>query len=417
MVWRREPPERFAGDPLGWTPTLGTDTAAGVAVLNHLFDLFTRHRPALIARTEEERAAVFRQRYDIYVREQNETASPGADHARREIRTPEDDLPETTLFYAGSSSNVEASLRLRVWAPGQIPADMRARFSLHRFSDIDTRVVATVGYMMVASKLRGTANMVALSSSAIEWAVTEHGVEMVVANCAPGLLRAYRRLGLRPFGGRLIPTRNELHIPIVGITADLDHVRRVGSPWYPALRRLGARGLLPKRDYQPLLAPLANGGVEEDADRVLACIDALPAGRRSAFLDRLSPKARRELAKVGFVYEIDEGADLFGESIVGQDLFIVLAGTLEARIEGKPVVAMGPGEIVGEVGFFRDTRQRSASVRAASKCTVLHLGQRRIRGLAAKHPEEGVAIYASLAQVLAERLAAWGPDGRRAHHP
>src|SRR3569832_800711 len=98
-------------------------------MLAPLANLLTRLQPVRVARTEAERAAIFRMRYRVYVEEQGDASLPGADHARREIRTPEDDLPGVTLFYIGTPERIDGSLRVRAWAPGHLPPEFRERYS------------------------------------------------------------------------------------------------------------------------------------------------------------------------------------------------------------------------------------------------------------------------------------------------
>jgi CRP-like cAMP-binding protein len=374
-------------------------------MLDRLFGAVARLTPVHVAQTEAEQNAVFRMRYDIYVGEKNELGVPHADHARHEIRTPEDSLPDATIMYTGTPERVTGSLRVRVWGPGEIPADVRRRYSLSRFPDIDTRSICQVGHLMMVPTLRGTAAVVALTSSAVEKTVTEHGVEMMIADCAPGLLDTYRHLGLRPYGGQLLSKTRGMQIPVVGITADLDHARRSGSPWLAVLRRLDADGKLPRRDFSGLLAPLGESGVETDSARVLVAVEGAVKRHPSAFLARLPAPTRQRLARGGLVLDVAADTEMLVEGFASRDLFVVLEGEVEVLSNGVPIATVGPGEVLGEVAFFRANGQRSAAVRARTASRVLHLRHRFVKRMTHEQLADGVAVYEALANVLAERFA------------
>ncbi len=84
--------------------------------------------PATWRPTPRERDAIARLRYEVHIREQNVPLGE-ADHERRRIWYPDDDLPNTLHFYAGSPEEMLGCLRIRLWAPGQV-AGGRARVLL-----------------------------------------------------------------------------------------------------------------------------------------------------------------------------------------------------------------------------------------------------------------------------------------------
>lgn len=383
-------------------------------MLEGLIAAFARLEKVHIAQSEEERSAIARMRYRIYVEEKNEVSADGADHIRRELRTPEDDLPDATHFYIGSPANLRGSLRVRVWKPGQIPRNFFERYSLDRFPGIEKRTVANVAYLMTIPNLRGTADVVALTSGALEYTVAEHGAEMLIADCAPGLLESYRRLGLRPYGAQLLSMSRGVQIPVADIASDLERHQQCGSPWYPVLRRLAARGKLPKSDYLALLGPFTNGGgVESNPARVLAAIEEAVARGATPFFARLSPRTRRRIAKNALLFEVEAGVDVLVEGFAGNDIFVILEGEFELCQNASRVGFLGVRDVIGEVAFFRENGRRSASVRSTVKSTLIHIRAKHLRRLAAAHPADGVEIYDSLAVVLADRLASWGLHGRR----
>ena len=116
-------------------------------MLAPLLGSIARLVPVRLARTEEERRAVWRLRYRIYVGEQHDVVFPDADHERRELRAPDDERPETRLYYTGALPDLDGTVTVQSFAPGALPAAVRARFCLGRFPDVDSRSSCMVSFL------------------------------------------------------------------------------------------------------------------------------------------------------------------------------------------------------------------------------------------------------------------------------
>lgn len=365
--------------------------------------LLQRAVPCHEAKTQRERDAIARLRYQVHVREQNVPLGE-ADHEHQRIWYPDDDLPGTLHFYAGSADQMLGCLRIRIWRPGQIPADARAFYSMDRFADVDRHTVCDVGKMVMVPRLRGTAAMAALSGHSIYAAVAAHGIEVMFACCAPGLLRSYRAIGLRTFGGRLRHTNWGLIIPLIGITHDVEHTHRIGSPWYPPLRRLQAEGRLPAdlpayraradRDRSALTSP----------NEIVPELEAFMARERSSFLAALSPRARSRLARYTMILDVPEGVCLTRQGVVERELFLALDGEFAAFRDGHELRRMSRGEVFGEIALLSEGGQRRAEVRALTPGRVLVLRRKFLPDLSKTEPRVALEIYAALTQALLGKL-------------
>jgi CRP-like cAMP-binding protein len=116
------------------------------------------------------------------------------------------------------------------------------------------------------------------------------------------------------------------------------------------------------------------------------------------------------------------GAQLLGAGETDRALHVVLAGTLEARREGRrrgarrrggAPVRYGPGAVLGERAFL-EGRPYESPVVAVTVAEVLRLGLTEFEVLAAKDPALGRYLLFDLARVLAARadrlLDLAGPD-------
>ena len=99
-----------------------------------------------------------------------------------------------------------------------------------------------------------------------------------------------------------------------------------------------------------------------------------------------------------------------GEMLLRQDdpadhLYIVNSGLFEVKnASGAAVVEIGPGQLIGEIGFFSDS-PRTASVFAARDSEVLEIHRDTFEALTTKVPE----IQRAITKALARRLARIAP--------
>ena len=100
--------------------------------------LFMRLKQVHRAVSQEERDAVYRFRYRVYVEELRREIG-GVDHERRMVRDTEDDQPHAHHFYVGSPNDMEGVVRLRVWGPGEMPSELAGKLSMHLFGPAQAR--------------------------------------------------------------------------------------------------------------------------------------------------------------------------------------------------------------------------------------------------------------------------------------
>jgi len=102
------------------------------------------------------------------------------------------------------------------------------------------------------------------------------------------------------------------------------------------------------------------------------------------------------------------GDTVFREGDEGDTLFIVESGSVEIykTIRGDVDRVLGTvaaGEIFGEMTFI-DGSRRSAGARTIEATALLVLSREKFNKLSEKRPGVGAAMFAALAQILAERL-------------
>jgi CRP-like cAMP-binding protein len=133
--------------------------------------------------------------------------------------------------------------------------------------------------------------------------------------------------------------------------------------------------------------------------------DQVAAG---TFLVGCSPREWQALRQHSSVEIVGPGQTLVRQGEVDRSLFIVLAGSLAARLDGradKTLDPMLPGEVFGEVAFF-DGLPRSSSVVALEESRVLRIAYDSFESLSASEPALARTLLMDLGRALAGRLRA-----------
>lgn len=374
-----------------------------------LANLFTKLKAVHVAKTREEMEAIYRFRYRIYVEELHRELG-GVDHDKRMVTDAEDDKAYSHHFYAGSVDDIEGVVRLRVWGPGEMPAAFSKKFSMHLFGPAQARLRSCeVGRYMIDPKRRGALVLPSMARRTYEFLAHEQAVDVSFCYCRPGLVDYYRRLGARPYGADVFQESEGLEVPLVSVLSDHDYYRRVGSPmagWVKNFFGPGKRAPVDTRDFSHLF--------DDDHQHIVTDRHAVWGEVSNAlhstpgdgkFLDGLPEATVRELMKNGLLIEVPEGTLITREGHRERELYIVLKGEVEVFRGDESIARLGPGEVFGEMAFFRYEGTRSASVRALRDSRIVTLRRKWIDDLGRSNPDGARAILFNLARVLAERAA------------
>lgn len=127
----------------------------------------------------------------------------------------------------------------------------------------------------------------------------------------------------------------------------------------------------------------------------------------SDFLSRLSANDRERLEHIGQTMELEPRHHLLVRGEKGGDVFRVERGQLEiVDRRSRPEVildVLGPGELVGELGFI-DGTPRSADAFASPGCVVTRWPVLELQDLLASDTAFGARFWRAMAEEVADRL-------------
>ena len=149
-----------------------------------------------IAETEEERQAVYRLRYDVYVEEMGRYQTV-ADHANRMLYEEVDE--QSRISYVAIDGEVVATARLTWGGDAPFPQRMIDQYQLAPFlAELPPAAIAVGERAMVRPHLRGTDLLLKLMINGISW-VNDHRIQLIFGDCEPHLLNLYLGLGQRTY--------------------------------------------------------------------------------------------------------------------------------------------------------------------------------------------------------------------------
>jgi hypothetical protein len=357
------------------------------------------------AETAEEKLAVYRLRYDVYVEEMGRYRG-AADHERRLLVEPEDHTAR--IFYAAPDGEVVATSRLSWGGDAPFSARQIDQYQLAPFlAEMPPEAIVVGERAMILRRLRGGPIYEQLAGTSRRF-IQEKRVQLLFAACEPHLLSLYMGRGARPYAKRNInsPEAGYL-IPIVNVIEDVAYLRRIGSPVAEIAIDYGPDARIPSCIDRLVTQSSVMSQRLSSADaywgQVHRAIGALAEGRTSA-LDGLSEEEAERCLGHSNIIECKAGDRVLKKGGVARNMFVVLGGTLEARDGDALLRVMSAGDVFGEIAFLLG-QPRSADVYAATDgVRVLSLSEGTIRKLIESDPGVAARLLLNISKILCLRL-------------
>jgi cyclic nucleotide-binding protein len=357
------------------------------------------------AETDEEKLAVYRLRYDVYVEEMGRYRG-AADHERRLLVEPEDKTAR--IFYGAPEGEVVATSRLSWGGDGPFSARQIEQYQLASFlAELPREAIVVAERGMVVPRLRGGPIYEQLAATSRRF-IQEKRIQLLFGACEPHLLSLYLGRGARAYAKRNInsPEAGYL-IPIVTVVEDIEYLRRIGSPVAKTAIDYGADARIPSCVDRLVTHGSVMSQRLSSADaywgEVHRAIGAL-AGDRLSALDGLSDEQAERCLGHSNIIECGAGDRVLKKGGVARNMFIVLEGTLEVRDGDELLRVMSPGDIFGEIAFLLG-QPRSADVYAATDgVRVLSLSEGTIRELIRNDPAVAARLMLNISKILCLRL-------------
>ena len=357
------------------------------------------------ADTNEEKEAVYRFRYEIYVAEMGRYGT-SADHDRKFLVEPED--ATARIFYAAQNGEIVATSRMSWGGDAPFTEHLIEHYRLAPFmAELPAETMAVGERGMVKPELRGSPIFRQLGefSSAFTRA---NRIQLIFGACEPHLLSLYVGQGMRTFSKKNINSAEAGYlIPIVSVTEDIEYLRRIGSPKAEATKDWGEDARIPTC-VERLITQGGNVMSQRliDSGAYLGQIhDALAPLAESQFsaLDGLTEdEAARALGKSNII-ECQAGDRVLKKGGVARNMFVVLEGNLEVRDEDTLIRVLSPGDVFGEMAFLLG-QPRAADVYAANEGRILSLSEGTLRKSISSDPAVAATLLLNISKILCKRV-------------
>lgn len=119
----------------------------------------------------------------------------------------------------------------------------------------------------------------------------------------------------------------------------------------------------------------------------------------------LNFKEMAQILEITQVRNIKDNTEIITEGTIGEDMFIILKGTVEILSGGIKVNELRPGQYFGEMSLI-DKSPRSATVRTQGDCKMMRLTRSELFPLLKKDSKVGLKVFWAFLQNMNRRLRA-----------
>jgi CRP-like cAMP-binding protein/predicted GNAT family N-acyltransferase len=356
------------------------------------------------ADTQDEREAVLRLGYEIYV--EGMGFDDGADHQRRVFGSTED---RTARFlYAAEGGRMVGAMRLHWGADAPFTDEMVATFGLSRFLEVvDRQYVFLVSRFMIVPDLRAGTLAALLINNAVEFGLQHQG-ELAFCDCQPHLMPLYTSAGFRTYTGPVNHPAVGILVPLVLVSGDIAHAQRIGSPFLELFKRYEHGSRVPEQVAALLDAPgtkRVSSGKEESARLARElCALAQAGSARPGLFDGLPEEVVSRLIEQGFVINCAPGDRIIRQDVADRTLYLILEGCAEIRVGDETVDTASVGDVIGEMAFLMRSRRTANVYATTGGARILSLHESALRRLREAEPAHSSQLYENLARMLCAKI-------------
>lgn len=233
----------------------------------------------------------------------------------------------------------------------------------------------------------------------------DNDIRIVFSVCEPHLLSLYISMGQIPYAPRNINSEEAGYlIPLVSFLPDADSLRGVGTIDVDPDGRESLPG--PVDDAVRGAGTVISGSLatpEVYSQAVRASLDLLAETQVGAFDGFEDAEIERCLVRSNII-TCEAGDRVLRAGATSKNIFVVLHGTLEVRIDDRVVGVLTAGDAFGETAFLLDM-PRSADIYAATpEPRVLSMSDSAVREMIAEDPTVAAKFLLNLSRMLCSRL-------------
>lgn len=357
-------------------------------------------------KTKEE---IYRFRYQVYIEEMSKKLSC-VDHNLKWLSDELDD--GGIIYFVKSNSIIVGTMRLNFGTCDEFPATYRDIFLLDEFQKYipGKNIISLSSRLMISPDYRGSQALYFLLANSYEFG-REHGIQYNFCYCAPELVCLYEQLGFRRYTKNFTDKETGYRIPLVLITEDIQHFKRVGSPFFRSARNKnnnpGAKEWFAKRF--PQVTDSANAKIINEEEFWSILTEKVRENPKNiiGLLAGLTKEESQKFLQKSVILRCEKGDLIIRSNDIGEEMFILLSGAVEVsktiNHEKLSIAILGPGDIFGEMAFLSKS-PRTADVTALIDSEVLVISHNFLIRAIETYPKIISKILLNLSLSLCQRL-------------
>ncbi|WP_164928683.1 cyclic nucleotide-binding domain-containing protein [Gloeobacter violaceus] len=355
-----------------------------------------------IASTDEEREAIFRFRYRVYIEEMNQRPAH-ADHRRQQLCDPHD--RSAVLFYIREGDEVVASVRRNFIDLADCPPGWCEAFALDRFAGFAAGALTVSSRFVIAHRLRHSTIAARLVAGAYRHS-REAGVRFDFLLCRWYLIDLYEHLGYRRYLHNYRDPNEPVGLmtPMVCVPEDAEYLRSVGSPFARVADGFpnditGGVWLFEQFPQLPEFSSVRSTPLEGRWSKLRQILGG-PPEQIIRMLRGLSEVDAKALLKHAILHRVRVGRVILQPGDQLGALFIVVSGTVALDYPGnsdRPPNILSVGECFAAEGLLASCGATGQAV-ALSEVQLLILPEQTVVQTERKHPQTVCRLRTNLLQ-------------------
>lgn len=357
----------------------------------------------LIANDPEEQSEVFRFRYRVLVTDNGRTY-PNADHSAKVLTDIADKV--ALHVYIRMRGQIVAALRVIVAPAARLPVYMHERYGLQPFLALQDLTVSFTDYLVVDTKALDARAANLLMTAAYKIACSR-GSGFDFTNASAGEVAVFERLGYRRYGENYQDPDFGMRVPMVLPTGDIGHLAHVRSPFQKLSERAEHDNDLVnwfRRTFPEASSSAQPAAMDEQELWAFLTrrLEQVPHHGVPLLL-ALDHKDAMRFLKLATVIQFAKDDHIVSKGDIGNEMFVILKGSVDVRDGGHRLAAFGKGGIFGEMAYL-NAEPRSANVVAREDTEILVITQDTMKASMEKMPEVAARILFNMSLILTERL-------------
>jgi hypothetical protein len=346
-----------------------------------------------MAATRKEKEKVYRFRYQIYVEEMRKVLTV-VDHRRRLLRDDMDDWGD--LFVVRAGEEIIGTVRLHIGTVAAFPGDISDAFVMDRFGEYPAGgqpgEMSFVSKAMVDPRYRGSQAFYLLNAAYYD-ALRRRNVQFHFCGGATHMVAMYEQLGYRRFKSNFPVPDYGYMVPMVMLTEDIEHFRRVRSPLWRNARRLdnspAASAWFAARF--PEAARYINRQLlsKEDILQMLGDKLGRPLHKAVHLFRGLNEAEALLCADAAHIVLCEAGDAVVNPTDICNEIFVIMSGVVSVRRQlpdrRSSVAILRPGQVYGDKAYLAHGRQNTTVV-AQTDTELLVLPRHALERLETQHP-------------------------------